>query len=76
MGAGLTSRRLLLVSATMRVIAATDMSPGHAPITSMLWAGPALLFCNAAQQVWKVISNLITDYRLCLFSLRGITEYH
>jgi hypothetical protein len=49
-GAVLTSRRLMMVSATLRVIAATPLSSSQPPITSFLWAGPALLFCNAAHQ--------------------------
>ncbi|EIE25272.1 hypothetical protein COCSUDRAFT_65173 [Coccomyxa subellipsoidea C-169] len=47
----LTSRRLLLVSATLRPLCAFSPSPSDAPITSFLWLGPALLFCNSAHQV-------------------------
>ena len=47
-GAVITSQRALLVSVTLRVLAAVSLSPGP---TSCLWVGPALLVTNAAQQV-------------------------
>lgn len=47
----LTSRRLLIVSATMRPLCAFAPGPSQPAITSFLWLGPALLFCNTAQQV-------------------------
>lgn len=52
----LTSRRLLLVSATLRPLCTFSPSPSDAPITSFLWLGPALLFCNSAHQVDPVLS--------------------
>ena len=50
-GAVLTHRRLLIVSATLSVLTVHVPSPAAASITSFLWLGPALLFCNAAHQV-------------------------
>ena len=50
-GAVLTHRRLLIVSATLTVLAAHLPSPAEPAISSFLWLGPALLFCNAAHQV-------------------------
>ncbi|CAL5222539.1 g4916 [Coccomyxa viridis] len=50
-GAVLTHRRLLLVSATLSVLTAHVPSPTAPAITSFLWLGPALIFCNAAHQV-------------------------
>ena len=47
-GAVITSQRALLVSVTLRVLAAASLQPGP---TSALWVGPALLVTNAAQQV-------------------------
>ena len=47
-GAVVTSQRALLVSVTLRVLAAASLMPGP---TSALWVGPALLVTNAAQQV-------------------------
>lgn len=47
----LTSRRLLVVSATMRPLCAYAPGPSQPAITSFLWLGPALLFCNSAHQV-------------------------
>lgn len=54
----LTTRRLLLASGRLRVIASVDAAAGslgvsHA-ITSCLWAGPALLFMTAAGQVMQL----------------------
>ena len=50
-GAVLTHRRLLIVSATLSVLTAHVPSPTTPAITSFLWLGPALIFCNAAHQV-------------------------
>ena len=47
----LTTRRLLIVSATLRPLCAFSSSPSEAAITSFLWLGPALLFCNSVHQV-------------------------
>jgi hypothetical protein len=46
----LTTRRLLLASATLRVLAAYAPSPAQPPPTSLLWLGPALLFATSAHQ--------------------------
>lgn len=53
----LTTRRLLLVSATLRPLCAFSPSPSEAAITSFLWLGPALLFCNSAHQVSRLTSK-------------------
>lgn len=50
----LTTRRLLLISATMRPLCYFAPGPTEAPITSFLWLGPALLFCNSAHQVGRL----------------------
>ncbi|CAK0749293.1 hypothetical protein CVIRNUC_001899 [Coccomyxa viridis] len=47
----LTHRRLLIVSATLTVLCVHVPSAAEPAITSFLWLGPALLFCNAAHQV-------------------------
>lgn len=51
----LTTRRLLLVAGNLRLVAAVDATGGalgvaHA-VTSMVWAGPALLYITAGGQV-------------------------
>lgn len=46
----LTSRRVLLASATLRVLAAAALPPGAPAATSLLWVGPALLFSTEAHQ--------------------------
>ena len=46
----LTSRRVLLLSATLTVLATAAPPPGAAAATSLLWAGPALLFTTEAHQ--------------------------
>jgi len=51
LGAILTSQRLLLVSATLQVLAAMSIGSAEAGITSILWMGPALLFCTSENQV-------------------------
>ena len=51
LGAVLTSQRLLLVSATLQVLAAMSIGSGEAAVTSILWMGPALLFCTSDHQV-------------------------
>ncbi len=60
-GAVLTHRRLLIVSATLSVLTAHVPSPAAPAITSFLWLGPALIFCNAAHQVG--FSPKYTEYR-------------
>ena len=50
-GAVVTSQRALLVSVTLRTLAAVSLNTCQAPPTSALWLGPALLVCNAAHQV-------------------------
>ena len=40
-----------MVSATLSVLTAHVPSPTAPAITSFLWLGPALIFCNAAHQV-------------------------
>ena len=47
----LTTGRLLLVSATLRPLCTFTPSFSEPLITSFLWLGPALLFCNSAHQV-------------------------
>lgn len=47
----LTTGRLLLVSATLLPLCAVTPTPSEPLITSFLWLGPALLFCNSAHQV-------------------------
>ena len=47
----LTTGRVLLVSATLCILAVHMQSPAAMPFTSMLWLGPALLLCNIAHQV-------------------------
>lgn len=47
----LTHRRLLILSATLSVLAAHVPSPAEPAISSFLWLGTALVFCNAAHQV-------------------------
>ena len=65
-GAVLTHRRLLIVSATLSVLTAHVPSPTAPAITSFLWLGPALIFCNAAHQVDSMSS---TDCTLALETL-------
>ena len=50
-GAVLTSQRLLLVSATLKVLVGLSVGAVHSAITSVLWMGPALLFCTSSNQV-------------------------
>ena len=50
-GAILTNRRLLVVSATIQVLAAYSIGSREPSCTSLLWMGPALLFTNSANQV-------------------------
>ncbi len=51
LGAVLTSQRLLLVSATLQVLASVSVGSAEAGVTSILWMGPALLFCPSENQV-------------------------
>jgi hypothetical protein len=50
----LTTRRLMLVGGDLKLIAAIDASCGASgvahPISSVLWAGPALLYMTAGGQ--------------------------
>lgn len=55
-GAVLTSRRLLLLSATLTVLAVAAPPPGAPAATSLLWVGPALLFTTEAHQVCRVFT--------------------
>ena len=55
-GAVVTSQRALLVSVTLRTLAAVNLNASQAPPTSALWLGPALLVCNAAHQVHRAPS--------------------
>lgn len=50
-GAILTSHRLLQVSATLQVLAALSLDPCKTAVTSILWMGPALLYCTSGNQV-------------------------
>lgn len=64
----LTSQRLLIVRGDLAPVASLDtatlsMGLPH-PITSLLWAGPALLFATAAGQV-KQVSWDSTVYHVC-----------
>ena len=56
----LTHRRLLIVSATLTVLCVHVPSAAEPAITSFLWLGPALLFCNAAHQVPAVMLHVLT----------------
>ena len=55
----LTHRRLLIVSATLTVLCVHMPSAAEPAITSFLWLGPALLFCNAAHQVPAVMRDVL-----------------
>ena len=55
----LTHRRLLIVSATLTVLCTHVPSIAEPAITSFLWLGPALLFCNAAHQVPAVMPDVM-----------------
>ena len=62
----LTHRRLLIVSATLTVLYAHVPSAAEPAITSFLWLGPALLFCNAAHQVSFLIPDMLATCCVCL----------
>lgn len=57
-GAVLTTKRLLLVSVTMKVLVTLSVGTDDAAISSILWMGPALLFSSQSNQV---SSSLNTD---------------
>ena len=46
-----TSQRLLIVGPDLTVLASTPQRSGGAFITSALWVGPALLYCDSANAV-------------------------
>ena len=50
----LTSRRMLLLSATLHTLASVCPSPAQPRPTSLLWLGPALLFTTTAHQARPV----------------------
>ena len=50
-GAMLTTRRVLVVSATLSVLVAFGVASTEASPTSLLWMGPALLFTTSSNQV-------------------------
>ena len=62
-GAVLTTRRLLVVSASLTPIAVcrsgksnySSSSSPSPPLTNILWAGPALLACDAAAALWQLL---------------------
>ena len=46
-----TSQRLLIVGPDLAVLASTPQRSSGAFITSALWVGPALLYCDSANAV-------------------------
>ena len=50
-GAVITTQRLLIVAPDLTVLAATPQRSSGAFITSALWVGPALLFCDGGNSV-------------------------
>ena len=46
-----TNQRLLIVGPDLTVLASTPQRSGGAVITSALWVGPALLYCDSANAV-------------------------
>ena len=46
-----TSQRLLIVGPDLTILASTPQRSGGAFITSALWVGPALLYCDSANAV-------------------------
>lgn len=46
-----TSQRLLIVGPDLTVLASTPQRSSGASITSALWVGPALLYCDSANAV-------------------------
>ena len=52
-----TSQRLLIVGPDLTVLASTPQRSGGAIITSALWVGPALLYCDSANAVRALLGR-------------------
>ncbi|KAK3246867.1 hypothetical protein CYMTET_43613 [Cymbomonas tetramitiformis] len=73
-GAVLTTHRLLIVTATLQVVASTEQHvPGHSSdlpaVHSCLWVGPALLYSNGT--AISLLAWDSTSHRLCTVDAAG-----